>query len=461
MFDTGVGIKNPLWFIGVVENCIDPRNEGRVQVRAFGAHGSNQDIPTEDLPWAICIKGDYSPNGFMVPDVNDFVFGFFIDGRDAQQPMILGLVPTQMTEEIDPERTGWGTKLGTNSTHEDRLAARTKGENFGQPQQDRLARGENVEETYVLEQASATIEEIKVAEGGPTWKEPQPAYAAQYPFNKIIKTSSHVIELDDTPDHERIMIWHKKGSFIQIDSNGGVVNKASGDSFDVKEKGQHVYIGGRNVVTIMGHSHIYYDGNVTEEVNGDYTQIIHGNHYVGVGGQASINATEQLNLRAADVLVEAYRGMFAGKAKEEIKFEAEKSIHVKSKYARFQATEDLFIKSNNAYFETVADFHQKCDNLYVEGLTSSHLRGGLIQIQATDGDVGIDGDTVNIDDYVSMAEGNAGSATAADGSEDAESAPKPELPEPPAKSTSTTADKRSRDAGDAGGITSQDDGVDV
>ena len=37
----GSGISNPFFFLGVVENNVDPTNEGKVQVRAFGVHGTN------------------------------------------------------------------------------------------------------------------------------------------------------------------------------------------------------------------------------------------------------------------------------------------------------------------------------------------------------------------------------------------------------------------------------------
>ncbi len=460
MFETGVGIRNPLWFIGVIENCIDPRNEGRVQVRAFGVHGTNQDIPSEDLPWAICVKGDYNPNGFITPDVNDFVFGFFLDGRDAQQPMVLGLVPTQMTEPIDPEKNGWGVKLGTNDPNEDRLAKGSAGENFGQPQQDRLARGENVEETYVLQQAASTVEDIKTAEGGPQWKEPQPAYNAKYPFNKIIKTSHHVIELDDTPNHERIMIHHNSGSFIQIDSKGDVTNKSAGDNFEVKEKGQHVYIGGRNVVTIMGHSHVYYDGNVVEEINGDYTQIVHGNRYIGVGAQSSHNATEQIQLRAADIIAEANKGMFAISAIEEVQIQAGIDMNIRSKYINAQATDTLGLKAETTLFEGTTVLEAVGGKIVLKSEDELGVKAsGAVKI-GSGANVNIDGTQVNIDDRVSMAEGNSDVDIDTEfEASDVADAEVPELPDPPAKSTSTMADKRSRDAGDSGGITSQDDGT--
>ena len=293
------------------------------------------------------------------------------------------------------------------------------------------------------------------------WQEPQPAYNAQYPFNKIIKTASHVIELDDTPDHERIMIHHKEGSFIQIDARGNVTNKAAGDNFDVKEKGQHVYIGGRNIVTIMGHSHVYYDGNVVEEVGGDYTQIVHGNRYIGVGMQSSHNAAEQYQVIADDVLGEARTGQFAIKAKEEVKIQSDIRMDLKGEFIYAQASDTLSLKGDTSLFEGTTSLDIFGETIQQQSSGEFHIKGGEVFV-GSDGELHVSGTTVNIDDYVSMAEGNATAPNSALAADDAEDAATPELPEPPARSTATMADKRSRDAGDSGGITSQDDsGVDV
>jgi hypothetical protein len=56
---------------------------------------------------------------------------------------------------------------------------------------------------------------------------PADPYAAAYPHNKVITTTSgHAIEIDDTPNAERINIHHKSGSFIEFHPDGKIVVKA-------------------------------------------------------------------------------------------------------------------------------------------------------------------------------------------------------------------------------------------
>ncbi len=159
--DTGLGFIQPLFFVGVIENREDPRAEGRVQVRAFGVHGSNQDVPTEDLPWATLIIGSHDVN-FNIPPLNAWVFGFFIDGRDAQQPMILGLIPTQLTAIIDPVNTGWGAIPLDNY---DRQAQGSRPRDLGLSPISKLASGEFLNETYNEALETNRVRDISIAGG--------------------------------------------------------------------------------------------------------------------------------------------------------------------------------------------------------------------------------------------------------------------------------------------------------
>lgn len=159
---SGIGFVQPMFFVGVVENRDDPRLEGRVQVRAFGVHGSNRDIPTEDLPWATLIIGSHDVN-FTPPPLNSWVFGFFIDGRDAQQPMILGLIPTQATDLVDPETYGWGS---VPLEDYDRHSQGSRPRDIGLSPMSKLATGEFTNETYVEALETNRVKNISIAGGG-------------------------------------------------------------------------------------------------------------------------------------------------------------------------------------------------------------------------------------------------------------------------------------------------------
>jgi len=48
-----LGISSFIWWVGIVENRVDPLGFGRCQVRIFGWHTQNQSqLPVTDLPWA-------------------------------------------------------------------------------------------------------------------------------------------------------------------------------------------------------------------------------------------------------------------------------------------------------------------------------------------------------------------------------------------------------------------------
>jgi len=440
MQETGVGLKNPLWFIGVVENNVDERLEGRVQVRAFNVHGTVAQIPTENLPWAIPISGSYDPNN-PPPPLNSWVFGFFIDGRDAQQPMILGLIPTQMTEPIDPQRTGWGRFPNSEPSNYDRLSFGSRARDFGQPLLSRLARGENIEETYVLAQEVGRIRNVSSTEGQPSWEEPAAAYGAQYPFNRVIETASgHSIEIDDTPGAERIMIWHRSGSFLQIDSGGTKLDKTASDKYDITQNNHHVYIGGRSMVTIEGDSHVVVKGNKTEEIFGDYRQLIHGNHELSVGGQLNLNASEEIQARGAKVRIEANVENVNIKSAKNLNIESLQSTHIKSGIAIFQdAKNSINIKAgDNLFTEIGGAANIKSETMFLTSSGALDLKGGHVKLGGGT-KVSINASIVAVDDIIqlssnqSMEPDEASEATAADPSESAE------LPEPTAKGMGSTA----------------------
>ena len=82
------------YYTGVVEDRDDPLRLGRCRVRVVGLHTENKTVlPTEDLPWALSIHPLNTPNLYASPKVGEWVFGFFLDSMSAQEPAILGYLP--------------------------------------------------------------------------------------------------------------------------------------------------------------------------------------------------------------------------------------------------------------------------------------------------------------------------------------------------------------------------------
>ena len=87
------------WFVGVVEDRMDPKRLGRLRVRCLGHHTEDKDkLKTEDLPWAhpmnpitsATVSGiGQTPLGAVE---GTWVVGFFTD-NDLQQPVIMGTLP--------------------------------------------------------------------------------------------------------------------------------------------------------------------------------------------------------------------------------------------------------------------------------------------------------------------------------------------------------------------------------
>lgn len=125
------GFESLVWFMGFVEDNADPLN-GRIRVRAFGFHPPVSDgtVLTEDLPWAHVVRDSKFSS---IPDLGDLVIGFFLDGRDAQHPVVIGTinsakfsapssVPGYNPESYNPNGTPGATGDGAGGTERAKYA---------------------------------------------------------------------------------------------------------------------------------------------------------------------------------------------------------------------------------------------------------------------------------------------------------------------------------------------------
>ena len=85
------------WFVGVVKDIGD--DKARVKVRIFGVHHKEDttDISNDDLPWAMVLyptTAGQTSGGMGSHNLTpgSWVVGFFVDGIDSQQPIVLGVI---------------------------------------------------------------------------------------------------------------------------------------------------------------------------------------------------------------------------------------------------------------------------------------------------------------------------------------------------------------------------------
>ena len=250
-----LGREGFIWWMGVVEDRNDPDQLGRVRVRCFGWHTDDKaSIPTDALPWAHSVHPNTVPSSYT-PKEGDWVVGFFADGENAQQPVILGVLPGK--PKTKPDNT-----LGfsdPNGVYPKRLNESTL---------NRLSRGRK--DGTIHETRTRNLQKGIKTVGGSTWDEPDTTFSPQYPFNMAIESESgHALELDDTEGNERVHLAHKNGSYLDFQASGNRVQKIVGKGYSVVVEDDNVYIGGKCNVTIVGDANIKTMGSLNVEASKD------------------------------------------------------------------------------------------------------------------------------------------------------------------------------------------------
>ena len=289
------------WFIGVVEDRQDPKKAGRVRVRCLGYHSAKKDdIPTEDLPWASIMMpvtaGGNSGIGvsshFLIEGT--WVVGFFRDPA-KQEPVIMGALPGVNTSETTNFTIASSSAVGGHSKD-----GGFKDPNGKYPTELYLKKPD----TNLLAQESTdthpsrSIKDAKDSWSTASGSAEQPATtqtSAKYPTNHVFETETgHYVEFDDTEGNERIHLFHKKGTFIEIDSAGNMIIKTVGNVTNIVAGNMDTYVKGNYSVSVGGNIDIYAGGNLTEKVDGNRKTTITGNDEVSITGTLTAKVTKDV-----------------------------------------------------------------------------------------------------------------------------------------------------------------------
>ena len=270
------------WFIGVVEDRNDPKKAGRVRVRCLGYHNADtQKIPVEDLPWASVMMpvtaGANSGIGmsphFLIEGT--WVVGFFRDPA-KQEPVIMGALPGVNTSETTDFTITASSAVGGYS-----IGGGFKDPNAKYPTELYLDKPD----TNLLAQEafdthpSKSIKDAKDSWSTASGSAEQPATtqsSAKYPTNHVFETETgHYVEFDDTVGNERIHLYHKMGTFIEIDSAGNMIIKTVGNVTNIVAGNMDTYVKGNYSVSAKNID-IYAAENLTEKVDGNRKTTIKG-----------------------------------------------------------------------------------------------------------------------------------------------------------------------------------------
>jgi GH24 family phage-related lysozyme (muramidase) len=174
-----------------------------------------------------------------------------------------------------------------------------------EPDTNRLARHAQIRNTIVFKKEAARDKGVPIAGGG-TWDQSPIPYNAQYPYNHVYQSESgHVLEFDDTPNKERVHLYHKSGTFEETDANGTNVRRIVGDGYEILERNGYVHINGVSNVTIDGASNVRIGGAHNVDIIGKTTINIFNDIDLNVSGTMDVSVKENINFKAANIRMEA------------------------------------------------------------------------------------------------------------------------------------------------------------
>jgi len=291
-----LGFKNLTAFIAIVED-VDAQS-GRVQIRAFGFHPSYAEDPQFEGPWSTMVNGSYGHMSLM-PQPSEWVFGFFLDGDDAQQPILLG--------SISGANSTMPAGSGDEAENEYVKPSKEALARFGQGPMHPSISGEDTEITPTFAASVDAKENISTADGT-TFSEPSPVQGGDPSKVSVIGSTQtgSFVEVSGTEDNEHITLNHVSGSSIQVDPDGNVKIKSSGDQYLISSGHSREYTSGRKDLVVEGSYSINVKGgDCNIKVSGDMNFDVLNNTNFNISGKLNFNVAEGINLTGSKISMHA------------------------------------------------------------------------------------------------------------------------------------------------------------
>lgn len=230
--------------------------------------------------------------------------------------------------------------------HEDPRGEFPTAEYFNSSSVNYAATGSRKNELYLKGKAAAAVLE----------EESEDIIASEYPLCQIQETiSGHIIETDDTPGAERILIKHNSGAGIELTKDGGVRISSLDNQINVT--------GGDQTIIVEGEGQLIYKGNLNLKVTGDfnvdclnYNVTVRGNKVEKILGniKQSIagNIEKLVGGSYVKAVTQAVTNTFLAGKKQNIKGEYINRVEGSARYStsndtKITAEDKLTVSSNN------------------------------------------------------------------------------------------------------------------
>ena len=275
---------------------------------------------------------------------------------------------------------------------------------MNEPDTNRLARG-IIDNTCVKFKDTIRKTNIPVANTSGTYDQPESAYNTVYPYNKVMESESgHVLEFDDSPDGERINLFHRKGTFIEIDPNGTQVNYIVGDGFWITERNGNIFINGTANLTVSGPMNILVQGDTNLEVCGQVDAVFHNNVNMGValdlnvavGGDYNVLVEGNYNVEVGKTSNHRTIGTMSMESSDALKLKTAKTMSLEG--GDTQSTAETLMKMSSAIrYETSDAFEIKAKSFKVEVDDTAEIKSGSFKAESINGNLELkSSDEVNI-----------------------------------------------------------------
>ena len=246
---------------------------------------------------------------------------------------------------------------------------------------NKLAQGD-VRGTVVQEKNNNRMLGAKLP-GGEAWDEPESAFRGAYPYNKVTQTESgHIIEMDDTPGSERIHIYHKSGTYVEIDANGSMVKRTKGSSYEIIDRNGKISIAGRADISVNGACNIFVGNDANIEVEGDVNLTCHNDITAMAGGTLNLSATEEVNITSSNVNIQAYNLMNLS-SNAQLNLHSTYSVHMSANANVHIDSVDIFQNATTSYNQADNIHIKSNESIFVKSDTDVNVNaGGALKNQA-------------------------------------------------------------------------------